>query len=304
MVSIPSYTGKAASEYEAKRQSKDVWAAEQALITEMVNAGPVLDVPIGTGRYLPIYEAKGIWPWGLDVSEDMIAEAIKKRPRLDYKVGSILEIPWPDQHFALCVCTRLLNWLSPSDMQAAVRELLRVAPESVVSIRLGEPEQKKATITHGWDDFLDALQGAWIAEQRQVKDEAPNGIYWMLRIRQPTMQDVLDQFQWNKNSLQTLADEWCDRYGLPRVEMKDLPVRCEYMTGQDIAQCVDVMAEVEPRLLAENAPGVANPPRVNGGPITWIEFKGAKVGQVDGRHRVHQWRNSLERYPVLIVDAT
>ena len=54
-MSIPQYTGTEASQYEAKRAHKDVWQAEQALIAEMVNAGPVLDVPIGTGRYLPIY---------------------------------------------------------------------------------------------------------------------------------------------------------------------------------------------------------------------------------------------------------
>ena len=302
MVSIPSYTGTAASEYEAKRQGKDVWAAEQSLIAEMVDKGPVLDVPIGTGRYLPIYEAKGIWPWGLDVSEDMIAEALKKRPKLDYQIGSILDIPWPDQHFALCVCTRLLNWLSPKDMQRAVRELLRVAPESIVSIRLGKSEQKKATITHGWDDFLDALAGAWIAEQRQVKDETPNGVYWMLRLRRPAMQDVLDQFQWNKNSLQTLAEEWCDRYRVPRVEMKDLPVRCEYLTGREIGATVDAMAELEPRLLASGSPSVAMPPRRMDGPITWLEFNEG-FGQADGRHRVHRWRETEQRYPVLIVDC-
>ena len=175
MVSIPSYTGTEASQYEAKRTHKDVWQAEQALITEMVDKGPLLDVPIGTGRYLPIYEEKGLWPWGLDVSEDMIAEALKKRPKLDYQVGSILDIPWPDRHFRQAVCTRLLNWLSPEDMARAVSELLRVADEVILSIRLGKPEQQKATITHGWDDFLDALQGAWIAEQRQVKDEMPFG---------------------------------------------------------------------------------------------------------------------------------
>ena len=298
-----TYYGDKAANYEADRQDKDVWKAEQRAIKALVNAGPVLDVPIGTGRYLPIYESKGIWPHGLDVSIDMIKQAQKKRPRLDYKIGSILDIPHPDAAFKTAVCTRLLNWLSPDDMKTAVGELLRVAPEVVLSIRLGEPEQKKATITHGWADFLDALDGAWIHKSIQLRDESKNGIYYMMAIRRPTWQDVEDQFKWNKNSLQTLADEWCERYEVAPVEMKNRPVNCEYMTGKQIWRSLESMAELEPNLI--HSPAVKKPPRNSDPllPIVWLDF-GECVGQVDGRHRAYARRDSDELFPVFVVDMT
>lgn len=298
---LEPYTGDRAKRYEAERASKAVWGAEQKAIADMVHSGPVLDVPIGTGRYLGIYKDKGLWPYGLDIEPDMIAEALKKKPDLDYQIGSILSIPWPDKHFATVVCTRLLNWLEPSDMQAAVREMLRVSSEVVASIRLGQTVRKQ-TVTHTWRDLLSSLDGAWVAEQRQLRDENRNGIYWMLRIREPKWQDVEDQFRWNKNSLQTLADEWAERYGEPSKTMQDLPVTCRYLTGKEIYRQVKIMANLEPRLLPSGSPSVKRPPRRSDGPITWLQYADG-YGQVDGRHRAYQWRDSDDLHPVLIVDA-
>lgn len=293
------YYGAVAENYEAERNQSAHWQAEQNAVSKLVTCGPVLDIPIGTGRYLPIYEAKGLWPHAVDVSIDMIQQAQKKRPRLDYKIGSITAIPHPDRSFKTAVCTRLLNWLSQDDMQVGVTELHRVADNVVFSIRLGD-HQQYATVTHDEDAMLDALCGAWIAEKIQIRDEGAKGIYWMFKSRFPTWQDVEDQFRWNKASLQTLADEWCERYGVPAVAMQDRPVACLYLTGREIWAELEKMAEVEPALI--HSPAVKNPPR-NGNPclpIVWLDF-GDKYGQVDGRHRAYARRESDERFPVFVV---
>jgi ubiquinone/menaquinone biosynthesis C-methylase UbiE len=295
------YTGSEASRYEEKRNKSQVWKAEQAAIEKLVERGPVLDVPIGTGRYLPIYERKGIWPHGLDVSLDMIAEARKKRPNLEYKQGSILDIPHADQSFGTAVCTRLLNWLEPAEMQRAIAELFRVAHDVVFSIRIGK-EVQHTTITHDERKLIDALSdaGAWVVERLHLRDEKDAGQYYAYKCRRPTWQDVVDQFRWNRNSLQVLSDEWCERYGVPGVTMQDRPVACRWLTGKEIWAEVLKMSEAEPRLTPEGSVSVMSPPRRDSLPITWLDF-GDKFGQVDGRHRAYKWRNSNQRYPVFVV---
>lgn len=167
------YTGREASEYESRRKNAPPWQQEQDAVSLLVKNGPVLDVPIGTGRYLPIYQAKGLAYVGCDISADMIEQALRRDPALAFKEGDILNLPFADKAFATAVCTRLLNWLAPDEMQKAVRELHRVAHTVVLSIRVGEGAQRQKTYTHKAGDLLDALDGAWITDELLLRDEGP-----------------------------------------------------------------------------------------------------------------------------------
>lgn len=297
------YTGTEAEQYESRRAHQPHWKAEQYAVDALVERGPVLDVPIGTGRYLPIYQRKGLRYTGCDVSADMIHQALQRDPHMPHKIGSILRLPFNDGEFAAAVCTRLLNWFEPAHMQAALRELQRVAQEVVFSIRVGEGAQCQKTYTHRAGDVLDALDGAWVAREIFLRDEGPAGTYHMVHIRRPTWADVEQQFSHQVVTLQALADEWAGRYGLAPRPMKSLPVRCEYWSHQRIADEVDRMAEREPRLKREGAAHVAKAPYTFTAPITVLDYGSGMMGLADGRHRVDKWRRHPGRYPVFVVDC-
>lgn len=131
------YYGNHATGYEAKRRGTDIWRKEQAAIDAFVDDGPVLDVPIGTGRYIPIYKAKGLEYRGCDISQEMINETLRKYPESRCDIGSILELPYFNREFKTAVCTRLFHWLYPEDMDKAADELCRVADTVIVGVSLG-----------------------------------------------------------------------------------------------------------------------------------------------------------------------
>src|SRR5690625_3729501 len=131
------YYKHTARDYHKKRDYKPCWAREQAAVEAFVHAGPVLDVPCGTGRYVQIYKDNGLDAQGVDASNEMIALAQAKHPDFVAQRGTVLDLPFPDKAFQTVVWSRLLDWLYPADMAKAVRELRRVCREMVPSIRIG-----------------------------------------------------------------------------------------------------------------------------------------------------------------------
>jgi SAM-dependent methyltransferase len=209
------YYGSAADNYEAGRRHTKRWAAEQECVEAMVTTGPVLDVPIGTGRYVPIYIAKGLKVTGLDISGDMLAITRRRHPDLELHQGSILELPFDNKSFATAVCTRLLDWLLPDQMAAAMRELRRVAHTLVVTIRHGKPGIR-VNQTHALADFEDTVSGM-IIEGRRLTESTQDGTEEMWRVRQPSWDDVRRAFMWHRNdrtperAMQRMTDEWIGR---------------------------------------------------------------------------------------------
>jgi len=99
----------------------------------------VLDVGCGTGDFLRLL-APIVSPGtavGVDLSETMIAEAHQRSAEnvgnLSFRVGSVLELPFPAESFDRVIATQLL--LHVPDPQRALVEIKRVlAPSGVVSI--------------------------------------------------------------------------------------------------------------------------------------------------------------------------
>ena len=99
----------------------------------------VLDVGCGTGDFLRLL-APIVSPGtavGVDLSETMIAEARQRSAvnvgNLSFRVGSVLELPFPAESFDRVIATQLL--LHVPDPQKALLEIKRVlAPSGVVSI--------------------------------------------------------------------------------------------------------------------------------------------------------------------------
>jgi GAF domain-containing protein len=73
------YEGDAAEHYDESRKNRTVFNWEEHIVGELLKEAPtgtrVLDVPVGTGRFIPTYVRLGLEVVGLDFSRDMLDEA-------------------------------------------------------------------------------------------------------------------------------------------------------------------------------------------------------------------------------------
>lgn len=140
------YYGKTALRYEKKRKKQDWWHVEQTEMESLLGSLPdgltVVDVPFGTGRFVPFYLAKGFKVSGLDASHEMLVSA-KDALGADYDActaitGSAMDLPYADGQFDLMVSTRFLrDIILFGDAKKALSEFIRVSSRHVI-IQLGE----------------------------------------------------------------------------------------------------------------------------------------------------------------------
>jgi len=148
------YTGSVASEYESKRQSEAKWCSEQEIvgaILEQISVAAdeqlsLLDVPVGTGRFIPFYKEFGFSATGADISNDMLSEASNKAAELGFPIelknDSIEQLSFDDGVFDNVLCIRILNWVDFNSLSRIFGELSRVSVRNlVVGIRVSEVEQ-------------------------------------------------------------------------------------------------------------------------------------------------------------------
>lgn len=268
--------------------------------------GPVLDVPVGTGRYLDIYKRKGLKFQGLDASDEMIAQAKRKHPALVAQRGTVLDLPFGHKQFGTVVCSRLLNWLYPVDMAKAVQEIRRVGKEVVTSIRLGEPghHEGQGNYTHSHEDFFSAIDGLFI-EGREWVLTAPDGEFAMYHIRKPTRNDVKRQFAWHKDrhdAIRRLAHSWCERFGVEPVDWTKGRVRAEQWHASRIKDLVYQMAAVRNVDGSENRMLTDEPPNRIEGPLTVLRTQGREA-MLDGRRRSNVWMRGNGWHQVLVIEV-
>lgn len=128
------YNNGEAKNYELERKGKKTWRAEQEIVENFINQidiKNVLDVPFGTGRFVPLYLKKQIEIYGVEISSHMIKEARKKFQKDFIKcnviLGSSTNLPFKDNLFDLLVCTRFLTAIITfGDVKKSLREFSRV----------------------------------------------------------------------------------------------------------------------------------------------------------------------------------
>lgn len=136
------YFGNVASTYDANRIGPK-WMAEQEAVCRFLNhvhgvqgTYSVLDVPVGTGRFLDFYKGHSAVAEGIDISEDMLSEARRKAEGLQMSmvlsIGNILDLREKFRGVDLVVCIRLANWLDAHCLLAALEQLCQVARRFVI----------------------------------------------------------------------------------------------------------------------------------------------------------------------------
>jgi ubiquinone/menaquinone biosynthesis C-methylase UbiE len=134
------YRGDVARGYLEKRLQQKSWHAEQDIVRDLLATVPdgssVLDIAVGTGRFVEMYHRKNMSVSGIDISQDMLAEARKvlgaAYDRCDMRLGSAETLPWPDASFDLVVCFRFFGLIPMSVALNVLREIGRVARRSVI----------------------------------------------------------------------------------------------------------------------------------------------------------------------------
>jgi ubiquinone/menaquinone biosynthesis C-methylase UbiE len=133
------YRGKTATQYDKKRRGRRKWKREMRIIQDVVkefnSETTILDVPFGTGRFLPIYKKFNHRTLGIDVSADMLKIAktrttpVSKCPLV---IGDAVNLPLRSKTFDYVVCIRLLNWVTTPKLKEIIQEFHRVAKKGIL----------------------------------------------------------------------------------------------------------------------------------------------------------------------------
>lgn len=133
------YAGRNAENYERQRTGKK-WVSEnravEQLLTHVKKGSSILDVPVGTGRFFPYFNARKFKTYGADRSADMIAQARANSERIGARVhlieGDILSLPYDDDSFDLVTCIRFLNLIDWQGVDLVLHELTRVSRDKIM----------------------------------------------------------------------------------------------------------------------------------------------------------------------------
>jgi ubiquinone/menaquinone biosynthesis C-methylase UbiE len=140
-----SYYKGRAQNYNRKRLKQDWWHVEQGEMKSLLETLPrglkVVDIPFGTGRFVPYYDELGYDISGLDASGDMIQAANEALGPLYEKcsctVGDALDLPYQDGAFDLVVSTRFLRDIVTFGLaKTMLSEMARVTSKYAI-IQLG-----------------------------------------------------------------------------------------------------------------------------------------------------------------------
>lgn len=142
------YKGQAAKHYLERRTRTLKWQREQQVIERLVESFPrgssILDVPLGTGRFLQYYARGNHTVYGLDISSDMLSQA-RGMQRAVNNVNGLVQgdaesIPLRDGAVDYVICMRLLNWIPSPIFNDIISEFKRIARKGIiVEVRVTKP---------------------------------------------------------------------------------------------------------------------------------------------------------------------
>ncbi len=141
------YRNDIAATYIEQRTLEPQWHVEQEVIDRLLHkyasrGEAILDAPIGTGRFIPLYLDIGLHVYGMDISDDMLNEARKSlegsQDQAHLIIGDIETITLSDDIVDHVICTRFLNWVPTTIVGRVLGEFARVSRGKViVEVRVG-----------------------------------------------------------------------------------------------------------------------------------------------------------------------
>ena len=172
------YRGHIARDYDKERMRRSLWAVEDVAIRAMFLGRKdlrLLDVPVGTGRFLPLFEELGFTVTGMDSAPDMLTEAAKRETNATLALGDAFALPFHDKSFDVAFCCRLLHLIEHKDVPILLDELFRVASEVIFTVRLGAEEHPR----HG--PHRQKVLDAYLGELSYTRFELISD-FWLYRV--------------------------------------------------------------------------------------------------------------------------
>lgn len=172
------YDAEAAEKYDALRAETDKFKAEDVAVESwlgMIGRGArVLDIPVGTGRFLAAYRRNGMTAVGMDVSPHMLAKARIKCDRAELRFGDILAIDMSDATVDVAIAVRLLNFFDLGEMRTALLELSRVTLRWIITSG-GRSNERNAMI-RDWPGFM-------VFDEKLIDHNGKHGDYPLMLLR-------------------------------------------------------------------------------------------------------------------------
>jgi len=103
-------------------------------IVKMGNFKSVLEVGCGIGNNLEKIQEKCPKICGIDINEETLKTAKSLYPFVDFKKGSVYDLPFKDGEFELVFTRGILIHVDPNDRIKALKELVRVSSKFIVNI--------------------------------------------------------------------------------------------------------------------------------------------------------------------------
>ncbi|MGC4755448.1 class I SAM-dependent methyltransferase [Micromonospora trifolii] len=143
-----------------------------------INVG---DVGCGTGRLAPYLAAKGLAPWGVDLSPEMIRVARRDHAAFRFDVADLRELPVKDASLVGVVCWYSLIFLAPEDRHAALGELYRVVKPGgylVTAFKAGTSQVRRAGRSANVGVEFDLYWQTPQEMERTVTDAGFTTVFW------------------------------------------------------------------------------------------------------------------------------
>ncbi len=155
-----SYDSKVATSYDTDRETEEHWALENGFIQDHFRDGTaqrILDLPVGTGRFLPFYPPTAE-VLGVDISKDMLLEASKHisaeaatRIRLSHGDGESLEFLASGSIDSI-VCFRLMHLVKNPSRLRILREFAWVMKGELILQAYVSPSRSLAALAARYVD--------------------------------------------------------------------------------------------------------------------------------------------------------
>jgi len=170
-----AYHGEVANRYDEDRQREPIWEVEQRFVRDWVqslDAGTsVLDVPCGTGRFVPCMLERRLKVHARDISADMVAEILRRYPAaaVDAAVGDAEQLEFADNSVDVLISWRFFHLLPEAVLLPVLQEFRRVTRGSIMI----EVLQVSRTHRRGWLKAMVDRFRPWYHRLRPVRGEQP-----------------------------------------------------------------------------------------------------------------------------------
>jgi SAM-dependent methyltransferase len=221
--------GPLAARYDALRPADDNWwEVFEAIVAEAGGAGRrVLDVGCGTGRLAHALAERGADVWGVDASEEMLAQArTRDLPPGRFVLGPADELPFADGSFDAAVLRQVVHLVERPPSFVELARVLR--PDGRVVIATFHPDHFEAVWVTRYFPCVAEIDRARFPAPEELVGELRAAGFRETRVRRLTQpaeiarDDALERIRGRYISTLALLDEREYREGLERAE-RELP---------------------------------------------------------------------------------